>query len=81
MELQKKLDDKQKWEQEIHQMKEDIGAMKNLTDENVESKKLLEEKTSELEDSEALIQALIVKERMSNEELQDARKVLISVSL
>ncbi|KAL4571060.1 hypothetical protein LXL04_017810 [Taraxacum kok-saghyz] len=84
-ELQKKLDDKQKWEQEIHQMKEDIGAMKNLTDENAESKKKiesvlkqLEEKTSDLEHSEALIQTLIVKDRTSNDELQDARKELIS---
>ena len=62
-------------------MKEDIGAMKNLTDENVESKKKiesilqqLEEKTVDLEHSELLNQVLTVKERRTNDELQDARK-------
>ena len=39
----------------------------------------LKEKEEELEDLEAINQALIVKEQKSNEELVDARKELISV--
>ena len=42
---------------------------------------MLREKEGDLEDLEALNQTLIVKERKSNDELQDARKELISVSL
>lgn len=40
----------------------------------------LREKEGESEDLEALNQTLIVKERKSNDELQDARKELINVS-
>lgn len=43
--------------------------------------KVLREKEGELEDLEALNQTLIVKERKSNDELQEARKELISVSV
>ncbi|GJR54478.1 putative reverse transcriptase domain-containing protein [Tanacetum coccineum] len=57
IELQKKLDDKQRLELEIRQMK---GALK------------------ELEDLEALNQALIIKGLKSNDELVDAHKELIS---
>jgi hypothetical protein len=39
----------------------------------------LMEKEEELEGSEALQQALVIKERKSNDELQDARKELIMV--
>ena len=42
---------------------------------------VLREKEGELEDLEALNQTLIVKERKSNDELQEARKELISVSI
>lgn len=42
--------------------------------------KNLREKEGELEDLEALNQTLIVKERKSNDELQDARKELVNVS-
>ncbi|RVW66153.1 hypothetical protein CK203_007403 [Vitis vinifera] len=38
----------------------------------------LKEKEEELDDLEALNQALVVKERKSNDELQEARKELIS---
>ena len=40
----------------------------------------LEEKEQDLESVEDLTQALIIKERKSNDELQDARKELINVS-
>ena len=43
--------------------------------------KQLREKEGELEDLEALNQTLIVKERKSNDELQEARKELINVSV
>ena len=39
----------------------------------------LQEKVEEMEDLEALNQTLVVKERKSNDELQEARKELISV--
>lgn len=42
--------------------------------------KELKETEDELEDIEALTQALIVKERKCNDELQDARKEMISVN-
>lgn len=42
--------------------------------------KELREKEGDLEDLEALNQTLIVKERKSNDELQEARKELINVS-
>lgn len=41
----------------------------------------LKEKEEELESMEALQQALVIKERKSNDELQEARKELISVSV
>lgn len=40
----------------------------------------LREKECELQDLDALNQTLVVKERKSNDELQDARKELINVS-
>ena len=39
----------------------------------------LEQKEVELDDMESMNQTLIVKERQSNDELQDARKELIEV--
>ena len=42
--------------------------------------KELQEKEDELADVESLNQTLVVKERMTNEELQEARKALIDVS-
>ncbi|CAH1432463.1 unnamed protein product [Lactuca virosa] len=85
IELQKKLDDKQRLELEIKQLKGAMEVMKHMSDEDAEAKNKLEstekdlkEKEEELEDLEELNQALIIKERLSNDELQDARKELIS---
>ncbi|KAI3772331.1 hypothetical protein L6452_03513 [Arctium lappa] len=84
IELQKNLDDKQRLELEINQMKGAIEVRKHMTDEDVEAKKKLEsleedlkDKEEELESLEELNQALIIKERLSNDELQEARKELI----
>ncbi|CAI9297946.1 unnamed protein product [Lactuca saligna] len=85
IDLQKKLDDKQRFELEIKQMEGAMEVMKHMTHEDVEAKKKFEsikedlkEKEEEYEGLEELSQALIIKERLSNDELQDARKELIS---
>ncbi|PWA39737.1 putative domain XH, Zinc finger-XS domain protein [Artemisia annua] len=85
IELQKKLDEKQRLELEIEQMKGAVEVMKHMTDEDVEAKKKmdlikkdLKDKEEELEGMEALSQSLIIKQRLSNDELVDARKELIS---
>ncbi|KAL4571067.1 hypothetical protein LXL04_017817 [Taraxacum kok-saghyz] len=85
IELQKQIDEKQRLVLQINQMKGAIEVMKHMPEEDMEAKKKfdsikeeLKEKEEELEDLEALNQALIVKERKSNDELQDARKELIA---
>ncbi|KAL8265077.1 hypothetical protein R6Q59_023207 [Mikania micrantha] len=85
IELQKKLDEKQRLELEIKQMKGAIEVMKHVTRVDLEAKNKLESiqaelknKEEELESLEELCQALIVRERKSNDELVEARKELIS---
>ncbi|KAI4356348.1 hypothetical protein L6164_000377 [Bauhinia variegata] len=83
LDLQRKLDAKQKLELEIQRIKGAIEVMKHI-DKDETKKKIelidleLKEKEEELEAMEELSQALIIKERKSNDELQDARKELIS---
>ncbi|KAL8191620.1 hypothetical protein R6Q57_028351 [Mikania cordata] len=83
--LQKKLDEKQLLELEIKQMKGAIEVMKHVTKVDLEAKNKLEsiqtelkDKEEELESLEELSQALIVRERKSNDELVEAGKELIS---
>ncbi|KAJ4968313.1 hypothetical protein NE237_015014 [Protea cynaroides] len=84
--LEKKLDAKQALELEIERLKGTLEVMKHMGGEDdaevqkkVDSmKQELEEKTGDLEDLESLNQTLIVKERNSNDELQDARKELVN---
>nr|XP_043622527.1 factor of DNA methylation 4-like [Erigeron canadensis] len=85
IELQKKLDDKQRLELQINHMKGKLEVMKHMAEQDAEAKKKkqsiekdLKAKKEELEDLEDLCQVLVVKERMTNDELQDARKELIS---
>ncbi|XP_057978958.1 protein INVOLVED IN DE NOVO 2 [Malania oleifera] len=86
IQLEKQLDKKQALALEIERLKGTLNVMKHMGDEGdtevmkkmEEIFKLLREKEGSLEDLEALYQTLIVKERMSNDELQDARKELIS---
>ncbi|KAK1398579.1 Factor of DNA methylation 4 [Heracleum sosnowskyi] len=86
IELQKKLDDKQRLELDIEQMRGALEVMRSISDGgDTEAKKKMEsleeslkEKEEDLEGLEDLNQALIVKERRTNDELQDARKELIS---
>lgn len=88
IELEKKLDAKHALELEIRCLRGNLEVVKYMGDDGDEkvSKKLLiiqqelQEKEEELEDLEQLNQALVVKERRSNDELQEARKELIKVS-
>uniref|UniRef100_A0A5B7ATY4 Factor of DNA methylation 1-5/IDN2 domain-containing protein n=1 Tax=Davidia involucrata TaxID=16924 RepID=A0A5B7ATY4_DAVIN len=85
IELEKKLDAKQALELEIERMKGALLVMKHMgEDADLEVKKKmdaiqedLKQKEVELEDLEALNQALIVREHKSNYELHEARKELI----
>ncbi|XP_026437754.1 factor of DNA methylation 5-like [Papaver somniferum] len=88
IEEEKKLDAKDKLELEVELL---TGRLKTLThmagdDADLEFAKKVEDltidlkdKKEELEDLEAMNQTLIVKERQSNDELQEARKELINV--
>lgn len=86
IELEKTLDDKQCLELEINQMKGAIEVMKHMSESgDTDAKKKMEaikedlkDKEEELEGMEEMNQALIIKERKLNDELQDARKELIN---
>ncbi|KAJ0103008.1 hypothetical protein Patl1_06410 [Pistacia atlantica] len=86
IQLEKQLDAKQALELEIERMRGTLNVMKHMEgDEDCEVLqnmdtliKDMREKEGELEDLEALNQTLIIRERKSNDELQDARKELIS---
>nr|XP_010911457.2 factor of DNA methylation 5 [Elaeis guineensis] len=86
LQLEKQLDAKQKLELEIQQLRGQLQVMKHMGgEEDSEVKKKMEEmseqlkeKVEEMEDLEVLNQTLVVKERKSNDELQEARKELIS---
>lgn len=79
---------KQKVELEIQQLKGSLSVLKHIEDDEDaeilnkvgDLQKDLREKEESLKDIDALNQTLIIKERKSNDELQEARKELISVS-
>lgn len=81
------MDAKQKLEMEIEEIKGKLQVMKHLGDEDdaAVQKKMedmsneLQEKVEDLNDVESMNHVLIAKERQSNDELQDARKQLITV--
>ena len=84
LQLQNQLEAKQALELEIEQLKgklkvmEYVGGKEEI--QRVEAiQKDLREKEENLDEVESLNQALIIKERRSNEELQEARKELINV--
>ncbi|XP_026377419.1 protein INVOLVED IN DE NOVO 2-like [Papaver somniferum] len=84
--LEKQLDAKQALELEIERLKGNLNVLKHMEGDEDEAfnkkmdemSKNLKEKEGELESLEDLNQALVVKERKSNDELQEARKELIS---
>ncbi|KAL2558197.1 Protein INVOLVED IN DE NOVO 2 [Forsythia ovata] len=86
IQLEKQLDAKQAVELEIEQLRGKLNVMRHMEDEGdlevlekVDSLlKSLREKEGELEDVLALNQTLVVQERNSNDELQDARKELVN---
>ncbi|KAF5930884.1 hypothetical protein HYC85_031757 [Camellia sinensis] len=86
IELQKKLDAKQALELEVEGMSGALQVMKHMDDDGDvelmnkrdEIQQNLKEKIQDLEDLLSLNQALIIQERKSNDELQDARKELIN---
>ena len=88
LKLQQQLDAKQKLELEIQQLKGKLEVMKHMPgEEDSESKKMIKDLTEELQDKydemeymESMNQILLIKERKSNDELQNARKELIAVS-
>lgn len=85
IQLEKKLDAKQALELEIERLRGSLNVMKHMGDDDLEVlqkveaiHKELREKEGEYEDLDALNQTLIIKERKCNDELQEARKELIS---
>ncbi|CAL1387350.1 unnamed protein product [Linum trigynum] len=86
LQLEKQLDVKQTLELEIEQLRGTLNVMKHMGDDGdaeilkkVEAiMKDLKEKEDDLDNVESLNQTLIVKERKSNDELQDARKELVN---
>jgi len=86
--LDRGLDAKQTLELEIDQLKGALQVMNHILETDLEEKKKLEaikmelhEKKDELEGVIDLQQALVVQERKTNDELQDARKKLVSVCI
>ncbi|XWS20521.1 hypothetical protein CRYUN_Cryun31cG0108700 [Craigia yunnanensis] len=84
LQLEKQLDVKQKLEMEIEDLKGKMLVMKHLGQDDAAVQKKMEEmnnelkeKIDDLQDLESTNQVLIYKERQSNDELQEARKVLI----
>ncbi|KAL8226115.1 hypothetical protein R6Q57_018672 [Mikania cordata] len=85
LELERQLDAKQKLEMEIEELKGKLQVMKHLGDEDDDAvqeqiKKMNDEllaKMEEMDGVEEMNQTLVVKERQSNDELQEARKELI----
>lgn len=61
------------------QLTDQNPMMSELKDQCIALRKELEEKTDDLQHMQSINEALIVKEQMSNRELQNARKELISV--
>ncbi|XP_058195802.1 factor of DNA methylation 1-like [Rhododendron vialii] len=86
LQLERQLDAKQKLEMEIEELKGKLQVMKHLGDEDdaavqnkiKEMNEELDQKVDEMGSLEDLNQTLIVKERQSNDELQEARKELIN---
>lgn len=85
LDLERQLDAKQKLEMEIEELKGKLQVMKHLGNQDdaavqgkiKEMDNELQTKMEEMEGVENLNQALVVKERQSNDELQEARKELI----
>ncbi|CAN4098834.1 unnamed protein product [Withania somnifera] len=86
IELEANLDQKQALQLQIERLRGSVEVMRLMNDEgDLKAKKKLEsiqeeikESEEELESLEALNQTLIIKERLTNDEVQEARKELIN---
>ncbi|XP_004294551.1 PREDICTED: uncharacterized protein LOC101309805 [Fragaria vesca subsp. vesca] len=86
IQLEKELEKKQALELEIEQMRGALRTMEHMdVNEDLDAKKqmdeikqTLKEKEVECEDLDTLCQTLMVRERRSNDELQEARKELVN---
>ncbi|OEL29733.1 Factor of DNA methylation 1 [Dichanthelium oligosanthes] len=83
--LEMELASKQKLELEIEQLRGKLEVMRHMGDEDIDLKtkldellETLEEKNDELEGIDSLNQTLIIKERRTNDELEEAKKELTS---
>jgi len=88
--LEMQLASKQKLELDIEQLKGNLEVMSHMRDESEddtnlkklgELRKELEEKKDEMEGIDSLNQTLIIKERRTNDELEEAKKELIIVCI
>jgi len=86
--LEMQLDSKQKLELDIEQLKGNLEVMSHMGDADTNLKKKLgelvnelEEKKDEMESIDSLNQTLIIKERRTNDELEEAKKELIIVCI
>lgn len=86
LQLEKELDSKQKLQMEIQELKGRLKVMnvEDKDDEDIKTKmkelnEMLEEKCSELEGLEDMNSHLMIIERQSNDEIQEAREELITV--
>ncbi|KAK1320991.1 hypothetical protein QJS10_CPA03g01641 [Acorus calamus] len=87
IQLEKYMDAKQNLEMEIEQLKGQLQVMKHLADGDdlmvqqkmEEMSEHLKEKMEDMEDLQSLNQTLVIKERLINDELQEARKVIIEI--
>ncbi|CAN1190735.1 Factor of DNA methylation 1 [Linum perenne] len=85
IQLEKQLDTKQKLEMEIQQLKGKVNVMKHLEDQDDAAVKKamkemddeLQEKIDSLAHEESMHKALVVKERESNDEVLEARKLML----
>lgn len=89
IELEKKVDAEHALKLEIERLKGALQVVRHMGEEDedaetkqklVEIEENLKQKKEELEYFDALNQTLIVKERKCNDELQEARKELITVN-
>ncbi|XP_073105568.1 factor of DNA methylation 5-like [Elaeis guineensis] len=85
LDLEKQLDAKQQLELEVEQLKGKLEVMSQMGEEDLQLKKKLEKMTEELDEKRDELEgltdvstALAVKERQTNDELQRARKALIT---
>lgn len=82
------MDAKHALELEIENLKGQLAVMKHIKEDDLEVLKKVEDihknlrdKKEEFEDLESLTRDLVVHQRKSNDELQDARKEVINVSV